>query len=125
VKKMDEIEEAHLNFIKSTLSVKIKDGYEEEEVLSSIIKLVDKIEPGLNIALKTDSNFDPASSSKYCSSSSCSSDGHGHNHEESDEHSHEHGDNDLKILLTAIVLYAAGMISSHFGAPKAIYLLLF
>lgn len=129
VKKMDEIEEAHLNFIKSTLSVKIKDGYEEEEVLSSIIKLVDKIEPGLNIALKADSNFDPASSSKYCSSSSCSSDGHGHNHEESDEHSHEHnhehGDNDLKILLTAIVLYAAGMISSHFGAPKAIYLLLF
>ncbi|WP_332505777.1 heavy metal translocating P-type ATPase [Peptostreptococcus sp.] len=124
VSKMNEIEEAHLNFIKSTLNIKVKEGYKEENVVSKVTKIVDKIEPGLDIVVKDENysdnkDMDP---NKYCSSSSCSAGDHDHN--DSDGHNHEHGDSDLKILLIAISLYAVGLISNYFGAPKAIYLLL-
>lgn len=49
VSKLEEVESSNLNFINKKLTVNIIDSYNEEKVISNIIYIIDKTEPGLNI----------------------------------------------------------------------------
>lgn len=49
VSKLEEVESSNLNFINKKLTVNIIDSYNEEKVISNIIDIIDKTEPGLNI----------------------------------------------------------------------------
>lgn len=52
----ENINNASLNFIKKTLKFSVSDELDEDEVIESIISIIDGIEPGLDIR-KIDDNF--------------------------------------------------------------------
>lgn len=49
VSKLEEVESSNLNFISKKLTVNIIDSYDEGEVVSNIIDIINKTEPGLDI----------------------------------------------------------------------------
>lgn len=52
VNKLQEIDEANLNFINKVLTVNIDSEFNQDEVINKIIKIIDDTEPGLNIKVK-------------------------------------------------------------------------
>ncbi|MGX4598282.1 heavy metal translocating P-type ATPase [Faecalimicrobium sp. JNUCC 81] len=54
VSKLEEVESSNLNFINKKLTVNIIDSYDEEKIISNIIDIIDKTEPGLNIQVLGD-----------------------------------------------------------------------
>lgn len=54
IKKMPEIEDSNLNFTSSKLVVGIKEEYESSKVVEEIYKLIDDIEPGLDLYITKD-----------------------------------------------------------------------
>lgn len=55
VSKLEEVESSNLNFINKKLTVNIIDSYNEEKVISNIIDIINKTEPGLDIKVLGDS----------------------------------------------------------------------
>lgn len=52
VNKLQEVDEANLNFINKVLTVNIDSEFNQDEVINKIIKIIDDTEPGLNIKVK-------------------------------------------------------------------------
>lgn len=102
INKLESIKEANINFSTSTLIIEIKEGYEKEEVVSDIKKIVKKLEPEVIVTEKigrvqlnknikkctsvkcvtTDKKYERSVKESCCSGGNSCSEGSSHNHNE-------------------------------------------
>ena len=118
VKAKKEIDRANLNFINTTLSVDIGDGYDPDPVVDPLISIIDDTEPGLNISLKLAGRTVTAEDFRAGLSDQTDKD---HIEDDKSERGHEHKESN-SFLIAAIILYAVAMIGNRLGLPYPAYL---
>lgn len=107
VSKLEGIEECNLNFINKKLTVNINESKNEEEIISTIINIIDSTEPGLDIKIISDSEDDKED--------------HGHDH----SHSHDVSKKDLIKLIIGSIVYIFGIYQIFTGIESKFADLLF
>lgn len=105
VSKLEGIEECNLNFINKKLTVNINESKNEEEIISTIINIIDSTEPGLDIKIISDSEDD----------------------KEDHDHSHNHdvSKKDLIKLIIGSIVYIFGIYQIFTGIESKFADLLF
>lgn len=109
VSKLEGIEECNLNFINKKLTVNINESKNEEEIISTIINIIDSTEPGLDIKIISDSEDDKEDHD------------HGHDH----SHSHDVSKKDLIKLIIGSIVYIFGIYQIFTGIESKFADLLF
>lgn len=121
VNKLDDVEEAVLNFSTKLLLITPKEGVSEGELEDKVKKIVLDLEPDVKV-LKDKNRMKP--SANACNDGCCGEgESHKHNNGEGNSHSHEHGHShnhggvnksiekkELFRLGIALVLFIIGMI---------------
>lgn len=107
VSKLEGIEECNLNFINKKLTVNINESKNEEEIISTIINIIDSTEPGLDIKIISDSEDDKED--------------HGHDH----SHNHDVSKKDLIKLIIGSIVYIFGIYQIFTGIESKFADLLF
>lgn len=105
VSKLEGIEECNLNFINKKLTVNINESKNEEEIISTIINIIDSTEPGLDIKIISDSEDDKED----------------HDH----GHSHDVSKKDLIKLIIGSIVYIFGIYQIFTGIESKFADLLF
>lgn len=109
VSKLEGIEECNLNFINKKLTVNINESKNEEEIISTIINIIDSTEPGLDIKIISDSEDDKEDHD------------HGHDH----SHNHDVSKKDLIKLIIGSIVYIFGIYQIFTGIESKFADLLF
>lgn len=109
VSKLEGIEECNLNFINKKLTVNINKSKNEEEIISTIINIIDSTEPGLDIKIISDSEDDKEDHD------------HGHDH----SHNHDVSKKDLIKLIIGSIVYIFGIYQIFTGIESKFADLLF
>lgn len=109
VSKLEGIEECNLNFINKKLTVNINESKNEEEIISTVINIIDSTEPGLDIKIISDSEDDKEDHD------------HGHDH----SHNHDVSKKDLIKLIIGSIVYIFGIYQIFTGIESKFADLLF
>lgn len=109
VSKLEGIEECNLNFINKKLTVNINESKNEEEIISTIINIIDSTEPGLDIKIISDSEDNKEDHD------------HGHDH----SHNHDVSKKDLIKLIIGSIVYIFGIYQIFTGIESKFADLLF
>lgn len=80
VNQLTEVSEANLNFTTSTLSMRLNEGTNQEELIARVKHIVNKLEPHVVVELKTNQRIEKSISN--CEDDCCSNQHVGHTHKE-------------------------------------------
>ncbi|HAX72374.1 MAG TPA: cadmium-translocating P-type ATPase [Firmicutes bacterium] len=80
VNQLTEVSEANLNFTTSTLSMRLNEGTNQEELIARVKHIVNKLEPHVVVELKTNQRIEKSISN--CEDGCCSNQHVGHTHKE-------------------------------------------